>query len=242
MVEVQQTFYDPPALEMAAHWRERAPPPFEFTCKAWQLITHPATSPTYRRLRHPLPAAWRDAVGAFQPSTAVWAAWEHTREIARVLRASVVVFQCPASFGPEPRHLEHLCRFFQRVREDFQRHPDPPPRLAWEPRGAWPEAVIQTLCRKLDLIHVVDPWVRRPVTPGLFYFRLHGKGGYAHRYTEAELRWLCQRVCEFPAGGWCLFNNVAMREDAKRFLKLLQGGNALPPAAAGRLGDEKMPG
>jgi uncharacterized protein YecE (DUF72 family) len=243
VVEVQQTFYDPPAPETAARWRERAPPDFEFTLKAWQLITHPPGSPTYRRLRQPLPVEWRDQVGAFRPSNAVWAAWERTREITRLLRARVVVFQCPASFAPTPEHLENLRRFVRRVRADLEMRHEPAPRLAWEPRGAWPDAVIEALCRELDLVHVVDPWVRPPVTPDPFYFRLHGLGGYGHRYTDAELRWLRARVGDFPAGGWCLFNNVTMREDAARFLELLRGGRAAPRAAAGRKrGKEEMPG
>ncbi|MHC1610664.1 MAG: DUF72 domain-containing protein [Candidatus Methanospirareceae archaeon] len=36
---------------MAERWRLRAPKEFEFTVKAWQLITHEPTSPTYRKAR-----------------------------------------------------------------------------------------------------------------------------------------------------------------------------------------------
>ena len=60
IVEVQQTFYQPPAPNTLRRWRELMPPGFEFTVKAWQLVTHAATSSTYRRLpawvrhrRHP---------------------------------------------------------------------------------------------------------------------------------------------------------------------------------------------
>ena len=53
VVEVQQTFYDPPALPTVEKWRAQAPPEFEFTMKAWQVITHLGTSSTYRRLRRP---------------------------------------------------------------------------------------------------------------------------------------------------------------------------------------------
>ncbi|HSJ15130.1 MAG TPA: DUF72 domain-containing protein [Longimicrobiales bacterium] len=51
VVEVQQTFYDPPAPGTLARWRAEAPAGFEFTMKAWQVITHFGTSSTYRRLR-----------------------------------------------------------------------------------------------------------------------------------------------------------------------------------------------
>lgn len=224
VVEVQQTFYEPPEPETAARWRARAPPDFEFTLKAWQLITHEATSPTYRRLRQPLPAGAAERVGAFRPSAEVWAAWERTRAIARVLRATVVVFQCPASFDPSPEHVDHLRQFFQRARRDLSDPAAPPPLLAWEPRGAWPEALVRALCEELDLIHVVDPWVRRPVSRGPFYFRLHGRGGYRHRYTDKELVWLRGLVHRSGGVGWCLFNNLSMRPDALRFLTLLRGG------------------
>ena len=50
VVEVQQTFYQPPRVATAARWRAAAPPPFVFSVKAWQLITHEPASPTYRRL------------------------------------------------------------------------------------------------------------------------------------------------------------------------------------------------
>ena len=48
LVEVQQTLYKMPKLETALRWRQQAPSDFNFTVKAWQLITHPATRPTYR--------------------------------------------------------------------------------------------------------------------------------------------------------------------------------------------------
>jgi uncharacterized protein YecE (DUF72 family) len=54
VVEVQQTFYEPPADTTIRRWRARAPAAFEFTLKAWQLITHEPSSPTFRRLKRPL--------------------------------------------------------------------------------------------------------------------------------------------------------------------------------------------
>jgi uncharacterized protein YecE (DUF72 family) len=46
VVEVQQTFYQPPLTRTLERGRARVPSEFEFTLKAWQLITHEATSPT----------------------------------------------------------------------------------------------------------------------------------------------------------------------------------------------------
>jgi hypothetical protein len=43
-VEVQHTFYQSPQISTLKKWPKEAPPDFEFTLKAWQLITHTATS------------------------------------------------------------------------------------------------------------------------------------------------------------------------------------------------------
>ena len=39
-VEVQHTFYQPPMVKTLERWRATMPEQFEFTLKAWQLITH----------------------------------------------------------------------------------------------------------------------------------------------------------------------------------------------------------
>jgi len=49
VVEVQQTFYKLPSRETLERWRREAPPDFEFTVKAWQVVTHPPSSPTWRK-------------------------------------------------------------------------------------------------------------------------------------------------------------------------------------------------
>lgn len=55
VVEVQQTFYDPPAPRTLERWRAQAPPGFEFTMKAWQVITHASTSKLTGASSHPSP-------------------------------------------------------------------------------------------------------------------------------------------------------------------------------------------
>lgn len=218
LVEVQQTFYQPPLPATAQRWRAEAPPGFVYCLKAWQLITHPATSPTYRRLREALPPEARGRVGFFRPTEEVQAAWARTREIARILEAPVVVFQCPARFGPTPEHVENLRRFFERVDRGAL-------RFAWEPRGAWPADLVRGLCRDLDLIHCVDPFGSLPVTSGVAYFRLHGIGGYGYRYTPENLRRLLA-WCQGYEQVYVLFNNAGMWDDALAFAALLGRGTS----------------
>jgi uncharacterized protein YecE (DUF72 family) len=104
------------------------------------------------------------------------------------------------------------------------------PLLAWEPRGDWPRATIAALCQELGLLHVVDPFVAWPATQGVFYFRRHGVGGWRHSYTDAELTQLATWLREAGDDGYCLFNNITMREDAQRLIRHLRR----PPGACGR--------
>jgi len=126
LVEVQQTFYDPPADALLQRWRSTVPPPFEFTLKAWQVVTHPASSPTYRRLKQPLPDEQRAQVGEFRSTPAVLRAWQRTLECAEVLRASAVLLQCPRSFRPTADNADRMRVLLSSV-------PRPEGRLLWEP-------------------------------------------------------------------------------------------------------------
>jgi uncharacterized protein YecE (DUF72 family) len=220
VVEVQQTFYQLPRPGTARRWREEAPSGFRFAMKAWQLITHPPSSPTYRRLREPLPGP-PDAFGWFRPTPEVREAWRRTLEVARELGAEVVVLQCPASFTPTDPHVADLRAFCSAAPRDGV-------VLAWEPRGAWPLRLVEELCRELDLVHCVDPFVAREVPGPLAYYRLHGRGGYRYRYTDDDLAELRRRCLAALGAGarevWAMFNNVAMLEDARRFRALLAAG------------------
>ena len=216
-IEIQKTFYQLPRLKTAQRWREEAPEGFEFTLKAWQLITHHPRSPTYRRLRMEIPEEERDRYGFFQPTDEVFQAWEKTKRIAEALRARIVVFQCPASFAPSDEHKDNMRFFFGEIeRGDLT--------FAWEPRGEWGDEEIKELCRQLDLVHCVDPFQRRPVYGDFAYFRLHGIGGYRYRYTDEDLTRLLEWCRQFDRV-YCFFNNVSMWESALRFRQLLPASN-----------------
>lgn len=214
VVEVQQTFYEPPAPRTLLRWREAAPEGFEFTLKAWQLITHEASSSTYRRLRTPLTAAERAECGRFRWTATVQRGWEATVESARALRATSVLFQCPASFRPSEENVGHMRRFFTSVERQGL-------RFLWEPRGpAWTGEIVRPLCESLDLVHVVDPLVNRTTTPQFVYFRLHGIGGYRHVYSEAEPAAVVAML-EPDAPNYVMFNNLPRDADSARFEAML---------------------
>ncbi len=111
LVEVQHTFYEPPGDALLTRWRASSPPGFEFTIKAWQLVTHESASPTYRRLECPLPVEHREQVDAFRATPPVLEAWSRTLGCARTLRATAVLLQCPRSFRPTPENVSRMRAF-----------------------------------------------------------------------------------------------------------------------------------
>jgi uncharacterized protein YecE (DUF72 family) len=219
VVEVQQTFYEPPTEAVMQRWLAAVPPGFEFTLKAWQLVTHEAKSPTYRRLKRSLDAEERASCGGFRDSAIVRAALARTLSCAKLLRASTLLFQSPASFRPEPQNLERFRHFFAEIAR-----PQCPSslRLAWEPRGtAWTQHanLACDLCEELGLVYVVDPFVDAiRATAGPVYLRLHGVTGARHVYSDEELRRLADTT---PPDAYVMFNNIPRVNDAKRFNRLL---------------------
>ena len=217
VIEVQHTFYDPPRDEVLQRWLHTTPPSLEYTMKAWQLVTHAANSPTYRRLRRPLdPGA---EPGFFRDSPAVAEGWRRSVHCARVLGATAILFQCPASFVPNAENVARMQRFFGGIER-------PSVRLLWEPRGkGWvvERALALSLCREFGLVHVVDPFVTAPEPGHPIYWRLHGIHGARSSYSDGELQRLRELALTIGTGepAYVLFNNLPRVGDAKRFVKMV---------------------
>ena len=209
-VEIDSTFYQLPRLKTAASWRAAAPKDFQFALTAWQVITHRATSPTYKRTR--LAEDDRQHCGHFGFNATIRWAWDETFAVAQELRAVLVLFQCQASFTPTADHITGLKKFFERAKRGKL-------LFGWEPRGAWEPDQIAKLCRELDLIHVVDPLKTSPTTGKFQYFRLHGLTGASHRYSDEELAKL-RKSCQQAPTSYCFFNNTNMVRDVARFAAL----------------------
>jgi uncharacterized protein YecE (DUF72 family) len=213
-VELQSTFYSLPELKLVEKWRAEAPSTFEFTVKGSQFITHPPESPTYRRAK--LENASKARYGLFKPTQEVFNAWERTREICEALRARIVVLQTPASFTPSEENLANMHNFFSSIEKGSL-------EIALELRGKWESAIIKQFCEKYGLIHCVDPFASEPLYfTRTVYFRLHGsppgKKMYNYRYSEDDLRFLHQKLKGYKDQEiYCMFNNIAMWDDALRF-------------------------
>ncbi len=223
LLEVQTTFYRPMKKITAENWRLCAPEEFEFTVKAWQLITHEPTSPTYRKARIEVAENEVDRYGFFRPTDNVFEAWVVTNEIRKALDAKIVVFQSPASFKEKDANITNMRDFFRAIDRDRK-----DVTMVWEQRGKWDRKTIANLCNALDLIHCVDPFAEAPVTSVFAYFRLHGsppgKRMCRYTYTDDDLKRLYEKCLEARSSQvYVLFNNDTMYDDALRFMELVSG-------------------
>lgn len=218
-IELQSTFYKLPEPETAVKWTEEAPKDFIFCLKAWQAITHPVTSTTWKRSGIKPEELQKKEYGWLRPTRDNFEAWRHTMEICEKLSARVCVIQTPPSFGFSEENAKNMKRFFGKADRGKT-------LLAWEPRGTWLDHTdeIRKMCMELDLIHVVDPLRMESVHFGskkVAYFRLHGFGKpsiYNYKYSNEELQRVLEEIKKINAKEiFCMFNNVYMFEDAKRF-------------------------
>jgi uncharacterized protein YecE (DUF72 family) len=218
-IELQTTFYQPPSNRVAERWRAEASAEFRFCMKAWQLITHTPESPTYRRLKSGVSPTERNLFGSFRPTEQVWLAWQRTKEVAEILRADVVVFQCPRSFLPNRENVRNLNTFFRQIAPCQH-------ALAWEPRGDdWSPPLVRELCAANNLIHCVDPFQSDAVYGSSLYWRLHGRSGYRYQYTDEDLKTLNDKLAAQArtiSPNYVMFNNVYSKQDAIRFCETRQ--------------------
>lgn len=220
ILEVQKTFYQPPKVETAARWHRKAPSDFIFTLKAWQLITHESSSPTYRRLRESLSAKERNRCGRFRWNETTRDAWQRTQEIADALDAQAVLLQTPKSFEPTDDNLSNLRTFLTEANRRDR-------TIVFEPRGQdWTSDMVASLAEELDFVHGVDPFLCAPVTNQLQYFRLHGRPEYTYgyAYTHQDLDEL-EEMISTDETTWVLFNNRSMANDARALQQRVYNNN-----------------
>jgi len=212
LVELNRTFYQYPKMSTVTEWREKAPQDFEFTVKAHQDITH-----KFRfEIKPSLPA------------------FETMKQICQTLKARILLIQTPESFRSDK--LSAVQKFLGKIKRGNL-------VLVWETRGpAWDTPDIRKkLAEKLkalNVVHVTDPFKASPVyTNNIAYFRLHGLGKqlYYYQYTDDELKQLRRMVQPFERDRkevYVFFNNLAMFDDASRFVHYVKTGSFLSLTAA----------
>ena len=209
VVEIQKTFYSLPSIETARKWRKEKPDNFEYTMKAWQLITHLPNSPTYRKANLKIES---NNYGFFKPSNEVFDAWEKFSEFAKELDAKIIVFQCPPNFHESAENIRNIEQFFSSIERKFL--------YAIELRGNWAKEKIIEICKNFDLIHCVDPFKSPSYYGKIKYYRLHGISGYNYDYSKEELKKLLE-LCR-GEDVYCLFNNTKMLKNAIEFKEMIR--------------------
>jgi len=225
VVELQNTFYNLPSPEWASKIRSEAPSNFEFTIKAWQVITHPSSSPTWRKMKKK-PSGNLENYGFLKPTKENIEAFKKTIELANVLNAQIIVFQTPASMPYNEESIKWVEEFF----EEIQGITNGKYIIGWEPRGEWSkhEDVLERILTRYNVLHIVDIFKKKPVNivNNIFYTRLHGIGpgevNYRYKYTDEDFEKLINYLedLEFETG-YIMFNNVFMAQDSKRFKEFL---------------------
>ncbi len=215
-VEIQQTFYKPPSRETLEKWREELGDSIRVHLKAWQLVTHPPTSPTYKRAKIEIPREKADRYGLLKLTEEVREAWLETVKAAEAVKGDVIVVQTPPSFGYSPENLERTKEFFRWALTTWK-------RIGWEPRGSWIGRSEVKEVIDLGVIHVVDPFKQwPPYYRDTIYLRLHGKGSYKYEYSLGELEDLAEKVLTSGAKeAHVMFNNVYMFKDVIKFKEIL---------------------
>ena len=188
-VEVNHTFYRIPKEDTAKRWRTEVPENFTFTVKAYRGITHEKHFENCEEYT------------------------ENVLNIAKILKAPIVLFQTPKSFKQTKDNERKVIDFLSTLPKSF--------RYALELRG-W-----QWKTTFADWIWVVDPFAQQPPSQEEHYLRLHGQPPgnrmYHYKYTDDDLNWLANFVKNLEKEGnvWVFFNNVWMYENALRFKSII---------------------
>lgn len=220
VVEIQQTFYQIPSRDTLAKWRKDAPETFEFIVKAWQGITHPIKSPTWRRYRGALYGEPNN-YGNLRYTEEVIKAWRDTTDAMNVLRCNKVVVQLPPSLEWAEGNKDEI----KTTLEYFAKSGH---YIILEPRHeSWKKEEVKRVLHDLGIVHCVDPFKDVTFDTGKFnYFRLHGIDGYnyAYRYSDEDLLRLSKLVLDYlrQKDVYVMFNNKYMYEDSRRFMKIME--------------------
>ncbi len=223
-VEINKTFYKLPMVKTAEKWRKNALDDFEFNMKAWQALTHPTSSPTWRNKKEQLSEPQKENFGYLRPNEDVIEAWRDTKKRTEALEAGVLVIQTPGSFDCSGKNEKNIRRFFQKVEKNDL-------TIGWEPRGDWKEnpGKVKEICDDYELIHIVDVMRREPVSDHpVAYVRLHGLNpdeyDYAYDYSYEELNELAEKLEKLSEDHrkiYCMFNNYEMFKNANRLREIL---------------------
>ncbi|GBC72743.1 hypothetical protein HRbin04_00135 [archaeon HR04] len=228
-IEVDSTFYRLPRVDTAKRWFESTSGKVRFCIKAFQCITHPLTSPTWKRAGSQMPKINQERYGHLKPTEENFEYWNSTLAVCKAVNAKICLLQLPPSFECNDEYVNNAIAFLSSIRRDGISIGIELRNRSWmaeENRGK----LLSILDR--DVVHVTDPFTWIPLVVGnIAYLRMHGKLSirgntirydYSHMYSDYELVRLKNIVDALSADEiYIMFNNINMHEDALRFRSLL---------------------
>ncbi len=228
-LEINATFYRFPKEDSVQRWQETFSKRRDFllSVKAFQGLTHPTNSPTWRRsgLSKEEVESLRDQVGCLKLTDVTMEFLYETLKLCSRINASVVLLQLPKACE---RNENAIVEFFDALREASCITS----RFALEIRWSHPE-LLRALYEEYGVVPAFDPFLFEEflsVLDGVdfVYFRLHGalKGGkvsYDKDYTEEELARLKEIVVSLDAKAVAVFfNNKNMHKNALTFREMIK--------------------
>ena len=170
--------------------------------RAWQLITHPKDSPSYRGLPAGLVPEAAE-IGHFSASQAVADAFVKTLSACENLGVAALVFDTPRSFTPTRENRARIAAFFEDAPRPEQT------QFVWRPQGLWQAPEILSICSDLALLPSLDESILG-VAEAAYVTLAH-----AH-YTEDRLEQIADQL---PPEGFVAFDC----NDSYRLARALQG-------------------
>lgn len=220
-IEINSTFYKLPKRETAERWFKNTEGKIVFSMKAFQGITHPISSPTWKRAGTQKPESMVENYGHLKPTKQNEESWKRTLEICEAMCARVCVIQLPPSFTCTKATVADALKFFKMIRRPVETAIEFRHRSWFDNSG-----LMEMLIKKAGLIHITDPLKERPLSrKKICYYRLHGLGRqlYRYNYTDDDLRKLKNAIHNIECDeAYVMFNNLAMRDDALRFRRMNQ--------------------
>ena len=195
-VEVNSSFYGPPAPDTAARWVEKTPPGFEFSLKLHQQFTHPEMFKRMALANLPdaTPAALTELARVNDADIGKFKSGIDPIAIAGKLGALLAQF--PASFKDTPQNRAYL----EWLLRTFGEYP-----VAVELRHkSWSDQIASTLGmlgeHKAAWVQIDEPKfqlsIRQNFLPnikGFYYMRLHGRNAaqwWKHDKSEDRYNYL----------------------------------------------------
>lgn len=206
--EIQETFYTVPGEKKALNLRKMIEnlKDFHLFLKAPQHITHPFSSPTYRRSRKDY--GEMENYGFFKNTEGVERAWEDIKNFAELSHAKGIIFQTPPSFNETDENIKNIKNFFKNKKGYL---------FFLEIRGKWKEETLKKIFEECKIFQAVDIFYQKVIINNPLYLRLHGRKMYRYKFNEGDFEEIKKIIKTSKGEVYILFNNIYMWEDALRF-------------------------